>query len=350
MPPPLPPPLLPPLPLELPPEELPDPPAAEPVDFFLEDDVVPFEEDVDLDAEPPALLADELVEDDEPPEGVIVAEGCVDRLPPAWPPWVLAPPAPACPLVVVAPPTMPIRASTWQRTVVFAALSRVPVSLTNTARSPRSTSTVRRLSGRPSQAWEGRYPESQALAIPSVTATMAATIPSRKPRGIRLFGDGTGRGVARSNDIREPRGHVGWIARASGRRPGSRRESARPVIDGSSKAGPGTRESERPCEGSGVGFTDFSTMDATRQGTPRLVGRRNPSRRRASRISSRALDIGDKPRRLGPAMLPPAPTSSSTMTNKSTLMIKRASRDGVDLTKMLMRTDVAAKFRPCRSK
>ena len=41
---------------------------------------------------------------------------------------------------LLAPPTMPIKASTWHRTTVFEALSREPFSTTGSNTSPKSTS------------------------------------------------------------------------------------------------------------------------------------------------------------------------------------------------------------------
>jgi len=58
--------------------------------------------------------------------------------PPAWP----AVPRPV-PVVAPVPPTSPIRASTWQRTVALLALSVVPLSTTTTSTSPESISTNR---------------------------------------------------------------------------------------------------------------------------------------------------------------------------------------------------------------
>jgi hypothetical protein len=76
---------------------------------------------------------------------------------PDAPPWALEPPAPEppawpavppvvprpVPVVAPVPPTNPIRASTWQRTVALFALSIVPFSTTTISTSPESISTNR---------------------------------------------------------------------------------------------------------------------------------------------------------------------------------------------------------------
>ncbi len=63
----------------------------------------------------------------------------------ALPPWpVVLPVAPRpVPVVAPVPPTSPIRASTWQRTVALLALSVAPFSTTTISTSPESISTSR---------------------------------------------------------------------------------------------------------------------------------------------------------------------------------------------------------------
>ncbi len=147
-------------PVVVPPDPL-EPP--EPLDG-LEPDDADFEEPEEL-----PLAVDELLEpvvpvlevDDEPAFVLLfalVAEPEVP-LPPPPPvpdaaPWPLDPPAPAppwplvlpvvprpVPVVAPEPPTRPIRASTWQRTVALLALSIVPFSTTTISTSPESIST-----------------------------------------------------------------------------------------------------------------------------------------------------------------------------------------------------------------
>jgi hypothetical protein len=108
----------------------------------------------DFDAEDPAfvllLALDFAVATAVPPEPFVPPEFVV----PLWvplpvvPPWVEVVPevvpdrplAPAAPVPAV-PPTMPISASTSQRTTVLLALSSVPFSTMSSATSPRSTAT-----------------------------------------------------------------------------------------------------------------------------------------------------------------------------------------------------------------
>jgi hypothetical protein len=63
-------------------------------------------------------------------------------VPPAWPEVLPVVPRPV-PVVAPAPPTSPIKASTWQRTVALLALSIVPLSTTTISTSPESISTNR---------------------------------------------------------------------------------------------------------------------------------------------------------------------------------------------------------------
>jgi hypothetical protein len=122
---------------ELPPEELPvDVVDAAVVD--VDEDVVEEGEYVDdvldvVELEVVALVA-VFAEEAEPV--LAVAAACVFEVLAAAPvvAWVPdAPAAPACPppaADLLVPPTVPIRASTWHLTVVLAALSIVPVSVT----------------------------------------------------------------------------------------------------------------------------------------------------------------------------------------------------------------------------
>jgi len=141
------------------PPELVDEPELD--DEDVEELEVPEEPPLDVD-EPlePAEPALEL--DDEPAFLVVLALEVeplvvvpVEPLVPDAAPWALEPPAaepPAWPVVlpvvprpvpVVAPvpPTSPIKASTWQRTVALLALSIVPFSTTTVSTSPESIST-----------------------------------------------------------------------------------------------------------------------------------------------------------------------------------------------------------------
>jgi hypothetical protein len=81
--------------------------------------------------------------------------------PPAWPEALLLTPRPE-PVVAPVPPTSPINASTWQRTVAFVALSSVPFSTTIVSTSPESIVTNRNGDLVFPNRFAGRYPACQA--------------------------------------------------------------------------------------------------------------------------------------------------------------------------------------------
>src|SRR5262249_3632823 len=123
---------------------------------------------------PPVLdfLAAPLVfeEDAAPPPGEAVVVEVVLLVVPLVEPVAVQPVAeldavppvrPVCPAV---PPTVPIRASTLQRAVALLALSKVPLSTTYRATSPRSTAKVSRITPSPSQSRDGRKPAAQSVA------------------------------------------------------------------------------------------------------------------------------------------------------------------------------------------
>jgi hypothetical protein len=125
---------------------------------------------------------------DVPPESWVPVVDPDEPAAPPWPPAVVDPvppwlvpevpvrAVPAAPPAPAVPPTVPMSASTSQRTTVLDALSNDPFSTTNSVSSPSSTLTNSSSSEFRSWRNAGRYPDSQAQTPPQIDASAATTI------------------------------------------------------------------------------------------------------------------------------------------------------------------------------
>lgn len=115
------------------------------------------------------------------PEAPLCAPAPPEADPPLWPVLLLTPfPVP---VVAPVPPTKPIKASTWQRTVALVALSTVPFSTTTVSTSPVSISTNRKGTLVFPQKSDGRNPACQAHAPPPRHKSTAIIFTT--PQGLR---------------------------------------------------------------------------------------------------------------------------------------------------------------------
>ena len=109
--------------------------------------------------------------------------------------------------VPVEPPTRPTRASTWHLTVVFAALSTVPVSTTTTASGPEVTSRVASGRGGASHILRGLRPACHDAVAPPTAATHTSPVKAtrvQRPPPFLASGRVGGAMVVRSRAMETP--------------------------------------------------------------------------------------------------------------------------------------------------